>query len=120
MTNVKRVLVVDDERGILNFVRLKLVMVGYDVLTTTSGEEALTMAASEMPDIVLLDILMVPMSGLEVLDRLRKFSEVPVIVFTGNGKVADIALELGATSYLPKPFDPDVLVSKIEEVFSRE
>ena len=118
MPNKKRVLVVDDERGILNFVRVKLTIEDFDVLTTTSGEEALTWAESEQPDIILLDILMVPMSGLEVLDRLRKFSKVPVIVFTGKAQIIDAALELGATDYIPKPFDPDTLVTKIQAALS--
>ncbi len=120
MPDRKRVLVVDDEPGILKFVRVKLDLAQYDVLTTTSGEEALALAESEKPDIILLDILMVPISGLEVLERLRKFSQMPVIVFTGNGKIADMALEMGATDYIPKPFDPEILLKKIQEVFSRE
>lgn len=113
-----RTLVVDDEPGILNFVRLKLKLAGFDVLTATSGERALSLAESEKPDIMLLDILMAPMSGLEVLEKLREFSQMPVIVFTGNTRVVDTALKLGASAYISKPFDPDVLIKKIQEVVS--
>ena len=67
-------------------------------------------------DIVLLDILMVPMSGFEVLDKLRTFSQVPVIVFTGRSFIADKALEFGANDYIAKPFDPEELIKKIRNV----
>jgi two-component system KDP operon response regulator KdpE len=63
-----------------------------------------------------LDILMVPMSGFEVLDKLRTFSQVPVIVFTGRSFIADKALEFGANDYIAKPFDPEELVKKIRNV----
>ena len=68
-------LVVDDEPGILRFVSIRLRLAGYDVTTTTSGEEALKLVQSEKPDIILLDILMQPLSGFDVLDRLRVFSD---------------------------------------------
>ena len=76
--NKKHVLVVDDESRVLRFVEISLSQAGYEVITTTSGEEALQLAKSEKPDIVLLDVLMVPMSGMHVLVELRTFSQVPV------------------------------------------
>lgn len=116
MESKKRVLVVDDEPAILRFVSTKLSLVGYQVLTTTSGEEALKLVQSEEPDIIVLDVLMAPMSGLDVLERLRTFSRIPVIVFTGRSFIADQALKLGASDHIAKPFDPDELVKKIRNI----
>jgi two-component system KDP operon response regulator KdpE len=115
MENRKRVLVVDDEPGILRFVRVSLGMAGYDVITTTSGEEALKLVETDKPDIMLLDILMVPMSGLDILDQLRTFSKLPVIVFTARSFIAEKAMELGANGVVAKPFKPEELVEKIKE-----
>ncbi len=112
----KRVLVVDDEPGVLRFVQVALEMAGYDVITTTSGEEALKLAESEHPDVMLLDILMVPVTGFEVLDRLRVFSELLVIVFTARSFIAEKAIALGANGFISKPFQPEELVKKVEEV----
>jgi two-component system response regulator VicR len=110
----KRVLVVDNEPGILNFVRIKLRLAGYEVITTTSGEEVLKLAEKEKPDIMLVDVLMQPLTGLDVLTRLRTFSQLPVIVFTGNDRVVSMALQEGANDFIAKPFNADILVEKIK------
>lgn len=109
---------VDDEPGILRFVSASLSLHGYEVIATSDGEEALGLARSGKPDIVLLDILMSPMSGLEVLDRLREFSGVPVIVFTARSFIADEAIKLGANGFISKPFKPDELEKKIRETLT--
>ena len=96
MTAKKRVLIADDEPAVLRFVDIALNRAGYDVTTTTSGGEALELARTIEPDIVLLDELMVPMSGFDVLDRLRAYSQVPVIMFTARNSIADQALKFGA------------------------
>jgi len=83
----KRVLVIDDEPGILRFVSVSLSVAGYDVVGTTSGEEGLKLVESLKPEVVLIDILMVPLTGFEVLERLRVFSQLPVIVFTARNDV---------------------------------
>jgi len=116
----KRVLAVDDEPGILRFVQTALRLAGFEVLTTTSGEEALELARSQNPDIVLLDILMQPLTGFEVLERLRAFSKVPVIVFTAHREVGEMALKEGANATMTKPFKPDDLVKKIRAVLDME
>jgi DNA-binding response OmpR family regulator len=113
MTAKKRVLVVDDEPGIRRFVSTSLGLAGFDVTTTGSGEEALKLAETQNPDIILLDILMQPLSGFDVLERLRKFSQVPVIVFTARKEIADLAMKEGANGFIMKPFIPDELVKKI-------
>ena len=108
MNNKKRVLVVDDEPGILKFASISLTIAGYEVITTTSGEEALKLVESEKPDIMLLDIVMEPLSGFDVLFRLRRASnKMPVIVFTAQSMIAESALSMGAKSYISKPFMPE-------------
>jgi OmpR family response regulator RpaB len=111
----KRVLVIDDEAGILRFVKVSLSLAGYDVITASSGEDGLKLFDSQKPDIVLLDILMTPMTGLEVLEKLRKYSKVPVVVFTAKGEMGKRVLEIGANDFLPKPFMPEQLIKKIDQ-----
>jgi len=116
-----RILVVDDEKRILNFLNSKLKASGYEVLTANDGAEALEQAQAQDPDLILLDILMPKMDGFETLKRLRSFSSTPVIILSAKG--ADIdkirGLGLGADDYLPKPFNPDELVARIEAVKRR-
>jgi DNA-binding response OmpR family regulator len=116
-----RVLVVDDEVRILNFLRSKLIASGYGVLTASNGLEALEQAQAQEPDLIVLDVLMPRMNGLEVLKELRTFSSVPVIILSARGADADRikGLSVGADDYLPKPFNPDELVARIEAVRRR-
>jgi DNA-binding response OmpR family regulator len=110
----KRVLVVDDDPRILRFIRATLRLVGFDVLTTTSGEEALLLVESAKPDVILLDVLMPAIDGFEVLRRLRVTSRVPVIMASAHNSTAEEAFMLGANDFLSKPFRPDELVKKIK------
>jgi DNA-binding response OmpR family regulator len=116
-----RILVVDDEKRILNFLNSKLKASGYEVLTACDGLEALEQAQAQEPDLILLDILMPKLDGFETLKRLRSFSSTPVIILSAKG--ADIdkikGLGLGADDYLPKPFNPDELIARIEAVKRR-
>lgn len=112
----KSVLIVDDEPGVLSFVEISMDKAGYDVITTSSGEEALLLARSAKPDIMVIDILMTPMDGFELLDKLRKFSQVPVIVFTASDLITNQAIKLGANGFIAKPFQPTELSKKIEEI----
>jgi len=113
---VKRVLVVDDEPGVLRFVQMSLSLAGYEVRTTTDAQEALELVRSEAPDIVLTDIVMAPMDGFQLLDKLRSFSDVPVIVFTAQTIIAELALKTGANDFIAKPFRPGELEKKIAAV----
>ncbi|OGO23439.1 MAG: DNA-binding response regulator [Chloroflexi bacterium RBG_16_50_9] len=116
-----RVLVVDDEPRILNFLSSKLKVSGYEVLTASSGAEALEQVQSQEPDLMVLDILMPKMDGFETLKELRTFSSVPVIILSAKGTNVDKikGLGLGADDYLAKPFSPDELAARIEAVRRR-
>jgi two-component system KDP operon response regulator KdpE len=115
------ILVVDDEKRILNFLRTKLKASGYEVLTAASGIEALEQVQAQEPDLILLDILMPKMDGFETLKNLRSFSATPVIILSAKGSDIDKikGLGLGADDYIPKPFNPDELIARIEAVKRR-
>ena len=116
-----RVLVVDDEQRILNFLSSKLKVSGYEVLTASNGAEALEQVQAQEPDLVVLDIMMPKMDGFETLKELRTFSSVPVIILSAKGSNVDKVkgLELGADDYLAKPFSPDELIARVEAVMRR-
>jgi DNA-binding response OmpR family regulator len=116
-----RILVVDDEERILNFLSIKLKASGYEVLTAPNGVIGLEQLQAQEPDLVVLDLLMPKMDGLEMLKQLRTFSPVPVIILTAKGADTDRikGLQLGADDYLPKPFNPDELVARIEAIRRR-
>ncbi len=111
-----RVLVVDDEPGILKVLETELRLSGYETITTTSGAEAIEIVRTQKPDIVLLDVVMPGVTGLEVLQHVREFSQVPVIIFTGHPTVIKLAMQNGADDSIAKPFDPDLLIAKIRLV----
>ena len=116
-----RVLVVDDETRILNFLVARLNASGYEVITAANGVEGLEQVKAQEPDLVVLDLLMPKMDGLEMLKELRSFSMVPVIILTARGADSDRirGLQLGADDYLPKPFNPDELVARMEAIRRR-
>ena len=116
-----RILVVDDEERILNFLSTKLKASGYEVLTAGDGVTGLEQVQAQEPDLVVLDLLMPKMDGLDMLKQLRTFSPVPVIILTAKGADTDRikGLQLGADDYLPKPFNPDELVARIEAIRRR-
>lgn len=115
------VLVIDDEERILNFLSHKLKASGYDVLTAINGHKGLELAQVSEPNFVVLDVLMPGIDGFETLKQLRSFSSVPVIILSAKESSTDKikGLSLGADDYLPKPFDPDELVARIEAVRRR-
>lgn len=112
----KCVLVVDDEPGILRVLSIQLRLHGYDAVTTLSGTEAVELVRTREPDIVLLDILLPDMNGFEVLEKVRGFSQVPVIVFSASQSAVALAPMVGATASISKPFNPDQLLGKIKSV----
>jgi two-component system KDP operon response regulator KdpE len=116
-----RILLVDDEERVLNFLRSKLKVGGYEVLTADNGYDALEEAQAQEPDLIVLDILMPRMDGFDTLKELRRFSSVPVIILSARRDDVDKikGLGLGADDYLAKPFNPDELVARIESVRRR-
>lgn len=116
-----RILVVDDDERILNFLRVKLNALGYEVLTASDGIEALEQAQAQEPDLIVLDVIMPRMDGFEALKKLRSFSSVPLIMLSARGNDVDKikGLGFGADDYLQKPFNPDELVARIEAVRRR-
>lgn len=110
----KRVLLVDDEDRIVNFLALKLKVSGYQVVCASDGEKGLELARTCKPDIMLLDVIMPGIDGLEVLRRLRKFSDVPVIILSAKERISEEVFALGANAFMSKPFNPDDLISKVK------
>jgi len=121
MTSEPLVLAVDDEAGILRLIKLELTQQGFRVVTAGDGEEALRIAEEQRPDIVLLDIVMPEMTGLEVMRKLREQSNAPIILVTAKDTDSDKVrgLELGADDYIVKPFSPDELSARIRAVLRR-
>ena len=121
MNNQPLVLVADDEPRITKLVAVTLSDEGFRVITASGGEEALQKADEMRPDIVLLDIVMPDLDGIEVMRQLREFRPVPVILLTAKGATADKAkgLDLGADDYIAKPFHPDELAARVRAVLRR-
>ena len=120
----ERVLVVDDERDILELVKYNLDREGYHVTVVATGEDALAAARAKLPDIVILDLMLPGVVGLEVCRRLKadpKTRATPIVMLTAKGDEADIVtgLELGAADYVTKPFSPRVLTARIRAVLRR-
>src|ERR687884_498104 len=115
------ILVADDERHIVQLVKLYLTNEGYQVETAADGQEALDKARRLRPDLVVLDLMMPRVDGWEVCRRLRKESNVPVIMLTARTEDVDkiVGLELGADDYLTKPFNPRELVARVKAVLRR-
>jgi len=118
------VLVVDDEEDILQLLTYNLAREGYKVGCAATGEEALRVARAELPDLVLLDLMLPGTDGLEVCKLLKsdpRTAGIPIIMLTAKGEEADVVagLELGAADYVTKPFSPRVLVARVRAVLRR-
>ena len=115
------VLVVDDEKPLRDFVRRNLEVRGYSVLTASNGLEALAIATRENVQLVIMDIMMPHMDGLEATRRIREESHVPIIILTAMGEEADKvrAFDLGADDYLTKPFGVGELLGRVKAVLRR-
>ena len=115
------ILVVDDEPQIVRLVRAYLEEAGFRVVTASDGEQALYVARHEKPDLVVLDVLMPRMDGLEFTRRIRIERDVPIIMLTARAEETDriVGLELGADDYITKPFSPRELVARVRAVLRR-
>jgi two-component system alkaline phosphatase synthesis response regulator PhoP len=121
MTRVKTVLVVEDEVKIARLVRDYLLQAGFAVLEATDGPSAVSLARAERPDMIVLDLGLPGLDGLDVLRRLRTTSAVPIIIATARSEESDriVGLELGADDYITKPFSPKELIARIRAVLRR-
>jgi two-component system KDP operon response regulator KdpE len=116
-----RILVVDDELSIIKFLRANLEARDYEVLTAMDGVEALQTMEMELPDLVILDIMMPKMDGFEVCRRLCEWSQVPIIMLSARGHEEDKVkcLDLGADDYITKPFGASELIARVQAVLRR-
>ena len=117
----EKILVVDDDTNICELLRLYLTKEGYQVTVANDGEEGLEKFNQVKPDMVLLDVMMPKMDGLEVCRRIRKAGNTPVMMLTAKGQKSDriTGFNAGADDYLPKPFDPDELLSRVRAILRR-
>lgn len=124
-TNQERVLVIEDEEDILELVSYNLERDGFVVMGVTSGEEGLRKVRSELPDLVVLDLMLPGVDGLEVCKQLKRDSvtaQIPIIMISAKGEEVDIVtgLEVGADDYVTKPFSPKILLARIRAVLRRQ
>jgi len=115
------VLTVDDEPRFVRLIEANLLSAGYNVLTASNGSDALEIIVDKKPNLVLLDVMMPEMDGFEVLDRIREFSNVPVIMLTAKGEEMDRVegLNRGADDYVVKPFSANELLARVRAVIRR-
>lgn len=121
----ERILIVDDEEDILELVSYNLAKEGYHVTGTLSGEDALKKAKSENFDLIVLDLMLPGIDGLEVAKRFKsnpKTEQTPIVMLSAKGEEADIVtgLELGADDYITKPFSPRVLIARVRTALRRK
>jgi len=120
----EHILIVDDEEDVLELVRYNLDRNGYKTDTAATGEEALTKARAKLPDLIILDLMLPGIDGLEVCKKLKsdvKTQNIPIIMLTARGEEADIVtgLELGADDYVTKPFSPKILVARVRRILHK-
>jgi len=121
----EKILVVDDEEDILELVRYNLTREGFNVQCASSGEEGLNSAKSKLPDLIILDLMLPGIDGLDVARSLKNDSNtktIPIVMLTAKGEEADVVtgLEMGADDYISKPFSPRILTARVKAVLRRK
>lgn len=119
--NIGKVLIVDDDENICELIKMYVESAGYDTSVSHDGKDAQIVFQEYKPDLVLLDIMLPHIDGVDVLKWIRKESEIPVIMLTAKGETFDkvLTLELGADDYIVKPFEPKELVARVKAVLRR-
>jgi len=120
-SNDNRILVVDDENRYLRLLQINLATEGYEVITATNGAEAIEIITTKPVDLVLLDIVMPKMDGIATCERIRQFSNIPVIMLTGRNSEEDkvLCLNIGADDYITKPFSATEVLARVRAVLRR-
>ena len=116
-----KILIADDERDIRDLVAFALRFAGYEVLTTSNGEEAVRAVLEELPDLILLDVRMPRMTGYEACRQIKAqpgTQDIPIIFLSAKGQEAEVnaGLQLGAVEYIVKPFSPDDLLTRVKTI----
>ncbi|MBW9171623.1 response regulator transcription factor [Clostridium estertheticum] len=117
-----KVLLIDDEESILNLVRMNLVLEGFEVITSATGNNGIKVFQDENPDLVLLDLMLPDLDGYEVMNRMQQINrEIPIILLTAKGQLNDklLGLQLGADDYITKPFDSREIILRIRAISRR-
>jgi DNA-binding response OmpR family regulator len=116
-----RILAVDDEPLYQHLLKVNLEKEGYEVITANNGEEALDMVSSRHPDLVVMDIMMPKLDGITASERIRQFSNIPIIILTARGEEQDRVrgLNIGADDYMVKPFSATELIARVRAVLRR-
>jgi DNA-binding response OmpR family regulator len=117
----QKILVVDDEPHIVELVKYNLLQEGYDVLSAYDGSEAVARSRQDQPDLIILDLMLPYVDGLEVCRQIRRESAVPIIMLTAKGGELErvVGLEIGADDYVTKPFSPRELVARVRAILRR-
>ncbi|MBS1249141.1 MAG: Alkaline phosphatase synthesis transcriptional regulatory protein PhoP [Chloroflexi bacterium] len=117
-----KILVIDDDPSAIELFQILLAMTDYDVLTASSGKEGIELARRLKPDLIILDLLMPRMDGLQVCSEIREFSKIPIIIISviASSEVITKALNLGADEYLTKPVSPNMLTATSTTFFGAQ
>ncbi|WP_017754176.1 response regulator transcription factor [Calidifontibacillus oryziterrae] len=115
------ILVVEDDHKIMRFIRANLIASNYTVFSAHDGVEALNLYEKHLPDLILMDLMLPKLTGLQCVEKIRQYSNVPIIILTAKGSSQDViqGLELGADDYIVKPFDINELIARIKAVLRR-
>jgi len=121
----KKILIIEDETDIVEFVTFNLIRDGFDVISAKTGEEGLKKDLTEMPDLILLDIMLPGLNGLDVCRALKNKEQthhIPIVMLTARNEDVDIitGLEIGATDYVTKPFSPKVLIARLRAILRHD